>query len=55
MLAYVIRRLLLIIPTLLAILIVNFLIVQSTTGVPVELFLTQIQDFSHNCVSAASA
>ncbi len=36
MLAYVIRRLLLIIPTLLAILIVNFLIVQAAPGGPVE-------------------
>lgn len=43
MLAYVIRRLLLIIPTLLAILIVNFLIVQAAPGGPVEQAIARIQ------------
>ncbi|WP_024671420.1 microcin C ABC transporter permease YejB [Pseudomonas tremae] len=50
MLAYVIRRLLLIIPTLLAILIVNFLIVQAAPGGPVEQAIARIQDFSPNGV-----
>ncbi|EPN85867.1 binding-protein dependent transport system inner membrane protein, partial [Pseudomonas syringae pv. actinidiae ICMP 19101] len=45
MLAYVIRRLLLIIPTLLAILIVNFLIVQAAPGGPVEQAIARIQGF----------
>ncbi|MFZ3184079.1 MAG: microcin ABC transporter permease, partial [Pseudomonas sp.] len=36
MLAYIIRRLLLIIPTLLGILLINFLIVQAAPGGPVE-------------------
>ncbi|RML88670.1 microcin C ABC transporter permease YejB [Pseudomonas savastanoi] len=50
MLAYVIRRLLLIIPTLLAILIVNFLIVQAAPGGPVEQAIARIQAFSPNGV-----
>ena len=50
MLAYVIRRLLLIIPTLLAILIVNFLIVQAAPGGPVEQAIARIQGFSPNGV-----
>ncbi|RMU67388.1 Peptide ABC transporter, permease protein, partial [Pseudomonas savastanoi pv. glycinea] len=48
--AYVIRRLLLIIPTLLAILIVNFLIVQAAPGGPVEQAIARIQAFSPNGV-----
>ncbi|MCV4272428.1 microcin C ABC transporter permease YejB [Pseudomonas capsici] len=50
MLAYMIRRLLLIIPTLLAILIVNFLIVQAAPGGPVEQAIARIQGFSPNGV-----
>lgn len=36
MLAYIFRRLLLIIPTLLGILVVNFIIIQAAPGGPVE-------------------
>jgi len=43
MLAYVIRRLLLIIPTLLGIMVVNFVVVQFAPGGPVELMISQIR------------
>ncbi|EGH29205.1 hypothetical protein PSYJA_09600, partial [Pseudomonas syringae pv. japonica str. M301072] len=36
MVAYILRRLLLIIPTLLGILIINFVIIQAAPGGPVE-------------------
>jgi microcin C transport system permease protein len=43
MLAYIIRRLLLIIPTLFGIMVVNFIIVQIVPGGPVEQMIAQIQ------------
>lgn len=43
MLAYIIRRLLLIIPTLFGIIVINFLIVQAAPGGPVEQVLAQIK------------
>ena len=43
MLAYIIRRLLLIIPTLFGIMVVNFVIVQAAPGGPVEQLIAQIQ------------
>jgi microcin C transport system permease protein len=43
MLAYIIRRLLLIIPTLFGIMIINFLIIQTAPGGPVEQIIAQIQ------------
>ena len=43
MLAYIIRRLLLIIPTLFGIMVINFLIVQIVPGGPVEQLIAQIQ------------
>jgi microcin C transport system permease protein len=43
MLAYIIRRLLLIIPTLFGIMVVNFVIVQVVPGGPVEQLIAQIQ------------
>ena len=43
MLAYIARRLLLIIPTLFGILLINFLIVQAAPGGPVERMISQIQ------------
>jgi len=42
MLAYIARRLLLVIPTLLGIMIINFVIVQAAPGGPVEQMLAQI-------------
>src|SRR5712692_8876565 len=43
MLAYIARRLLLIIPTLFGIMIVNFIIVQAAPGGPVELMIARIK------------
>ncbi len=43
MLAYIARRLLLIIPTLLGIMVVNFVIVQAAPGGPVELMIARIK------------
>ena len=43
MIAYAIRRVLLIIPTLLAIMIVNFVIVQAAPGGPVELMISKLR------------
>ncbi|MFO1071012.1 MAG: microcin C ABC transporter permease YejB [Geminicoccaceae bacterium] len=42
MLAYIVRRLLLVIPTLLGIMLVNFLIVQAAPGGPVERVLAEV-------------
>ncbi len=42
MTAYIIRRLLLIIPTLLAIMVINFLIIQTAPGGPVEQVIAQL-------------
>ena len=41
--AYIFRRLLLMIPTLLGIMLLNFIIVQAAPGGPVERMLAQIQ------------
>ena len=46
MVHYISRRLLLIIPTLLCILVVNFLIVQAAPGGPVEQAIARLQGFS---------
>lgn len=43
MLSYIVRRLLLVIPTLLGIMILNFLIVQAAPGGPVQQILAQLQ------------
>ena len=43
MIGYIIRRLLLIIPTLFGIMVVNFLVVQAAPGGPVEQLIAQIQ------------
>lgn len=45
MLAYIIRRLLLIIPTLFGILLINFLIVQAAPGGPVEQMIAKLEGF----------
>ena len=42
MLAYIIRRLLLIIPTLIGIMVINFAIVQFAPGGPVEQIIAQL-------------
>ena len=43
MLAYILRRLMLVIPTLLGIMVLNFFIIQAAPGGPVEQMLAQIQ------------
>lgn len=43
MLAYIVRRLLFIIPTLFAIMVINFLIIQFVPGGPVERIIAQVQ------------
>jgi microcin C transport system permease protein len=48
MAAYLIRRLLLIIPTLLGIMVLNFLIVQAAPGGPVEQVIAKLQGFGAN-------
>ena len=42
MLAYIVRRLLLIIPTLFGILLINFLIIQAAPGGPVEQMIANL-------------
>ncbi|SNR91925.1 microcin C ABC transporter permease YejB [Pseudomonas segetis] len=45
MLAYIIRRLLLIIPTLFGILLINFIIIQAAPGGPVEQMIAKLEGF----------
>lgn len=45
MLAYIVRRLLLIIPTLLGILLLNFIIIQAAPGGPVEQMVAKLEGF----------
>ena len=45
MLAYVFRRLLLIIPTLFGILLINFIIIQAAPGGPVEQAIAKLEGF----------
>ncbi|MBD9484439.1 microcin C ABC transporter permease YejB [Pseudomonas sp. PDM14] len=45
MLAYIVRRLLLILPTLLGILIINFIIIQAAPGGPVEQMIAKLEGF----------
>ncbi|PTU73415.1 microcin C ABC transporter permease YejB [Pseudomonas mangrovi] len=45
MLAYIVRRLLLIIPTLLGILLLNFIIIQAAPGGPVEQMIAKLEGF----------
>jgi len=48
--AYILRRLLLIIPTLVIILLVNFIIVQAAPGGPVEQAIAHLQGIGrHEC------
>ncbi|MBD8494891.1 microcin C ABC transporter permease YejB [Pseudomonas syringae] len=55
MLGYIIRRLLLIIPTLLCILLVNFFIVQAAPGGPVEQAIARLQGIGGASVGSAPA
>ena len=55
MLAYIFRRLLLIIPTLLGIMLLNFGIVQFAPGGPVERMLMQIEEGAHGGAAGSEA
>ncbi|WP_421996210.1 microcin C ABC transporter permease YejB [Reyranella sp.] len=46
MLAYILRRLMLVVPTLLGIMVINFFVIQAAPGGPVEQMLAQIQGTS---------
>lgn len=54
MLAYIFRRLLLIIPTLLGIMIINFVVIQFAPGGPVEQVLAEMQGNAADATSAFS-
>jgi microcin C transport system permease protein len=54
MLAYTIRRLLLIIPTLIGIMIVNFLLIQTAPGGPVEQALARLQGVANDATQQIS-
>lgn len=54
MFAYIVRRLLLIIPTLVIILLVNFVIVQAAPGGPVEQAIAHLQGIGGGAVGGAS-
>ncbi|WOE77278.1 microcin C ABC transporter permease YejB [Pseudomonas protegens] len=54
MLAYILRRLLLIIPTLLIILLVNFVIVQAAPGGPVEQAIARLQGIGGGSVGGSA-
>ena len=45
MFAYILRRLLLIVPTLLGILLLNFVIIQAAPGGPVEQAIARLEGF----------
>ncbi len=54
MLAYIVRRLLLIVPTLLGILLINFIIVQAAPGGPVEQMIAKLEGFDAASVGATA-
>ncbi len=54
MISYIIRRLLLVIPTLFAVMLVNFLIVQVVPGGPIERILAQLDDTAVSATARVS-
>lgn len=54
MLAYVIRRLLLLIPTLFAIMLINFLIVQAAPGGPIDVVVAQMRGLNTDATARIS-
>jgi len=54
MLAYIFRRLLLIVPTLLGIMIINFIVIQAAPGGPIEKVIAQIQGFDVSATARVS-
>lgn len=55
MLGYIIRRLLLIIPTLLGIMLISFIIIQATPGGPIENVISRMQGFEQGADSRLSS
>ena len=55
MLAYILRRLLLVIPTLFGIMVINFFIIQAAPGGPVEQMIPQLQGTRSTRPSASRA
>ena len=54
MLSYIIRRLLLIVPTLLGIMLINFLLIQAAPGGPVDRFMMQLQGIGDATLASLS-
>ena len=54
MLAYIVRRLLLVIPTLFSIMLVNFVIVQAAPGGPIDQVLAEIRGASGGALARVS-
>ena len=54
MLAYILRRLMLMVPTLLGIMVINFVIIQAAPGGPVEQMMSQIQGTAGNATDRVS-
>jgi microcin C transport system permease protein len=54
MFAYIFRRLMLMVPTLLGIMVINFIIIQAAPGGPVEQMLSQIQGTASNATDRIS-
>ena len=55
MLAYILRRLLLMVPTLFGIMVINFVIVQAAPGGPVEQMIAQLQGTAVDATARFSA
>ena len=54
MLAYILRRLMLMVPTLVGIMVINFVIIQAAPGGPVEQMMSQIQGTAGNATDRIS-
>ena len=54
MLAYILRRLMLMVPTLVGIMVINFVIIQAAPGGPVEQMMSQIQGTAGNATDRVS-
>lgn len=55
MLAYIVRRLLLMIPTLFGIMVINFFVIQAAPGGPVERTLARLQGNDEGATARISA
>ncbi|NKB71453.1 MAG: microcin C ABC transporter permease YejB [Candidatus Latescibacteria bacterium] len=54
MLAYIVRRLLLIVPTLFGIMVINFIVIQAAPGGPIEQLIAQLQGHDFGATSRVS-